>query len=421
MAGPVRVIEIRERGQRLFPRSDLVDDSGQTLILPEARELRAVEVRDVVDGVILVALGYIGYLPLTNNITLNIVPKFPIENLWTMLEVGGEDYRNILPTLRSYQTSTYHPPIHLLARSFCHYLKGALSAGFERSYYTRMRTGYYQPRMEFGRTISRYISRGNPVETVSNVFEFGLDSTVNQFVKRACLRFARVVPRTDEWKEERLLLQIALDTLQSVNARELGAFELDFDRSVSFRVRQHYAGMLRVYHLLLTGGGIAFSFAPGGKELPSFLFNLEDIFERFVRQTLVQGLHLAEIAVLDGNKHQGYLFEDSKVYRTKSDLIFRRSRRETIALGEVKYKPRLKEVDRYQIISHVTAAKSPIGILFTPANDGESQRLEHIGRLATGAQIYHYRMNIGGNLTKSQTRMIGDIQTLLSAPLSLVD
>ena len=417
MGGPVRVIEIRERGQCFLPRSDLVDASGRTLILPEARKFRAVEVRDVADGVILIALGFIGYLPFTSNITLNIAPKFPIDNLWTMLEIGGESYRNILPTLRSYQTSTYQPPIHLLARSFCQFLKGALSAGFERSYYTQVRTGYYRPRMEFGRTINRYISRGNPVETVSNILDFGLDSQVNQLVKRACLRFARVVPRTDEWKDEQIILQLALDTLQSVNDREPGALEFDFGRSVSFRVRQHYEGMLRVYHLLLTGGGIAFSIAPGGKELPSFLFNLEDIFERFVRQTFVQGLYLAEIAVLDGNKHQGRLFEDSNAYPTKSDLIFRRSKNELIALGEVKYKPRLKEADRYQIISHVTAAKAPIGILFTPANDGESQRLERVGRLATGAQIYHYRMNIGGKLTDSQARMISDVQTVLSAAL----
>lgn len=421
MAGFVRVIEIQERGQRFFPRTDLIDASGRSLILPETRELRAVEIRDVANGAVLMALGFIGYLPLTNTITLNIVPKFPIENLWTMLEVGGESYRKILPTLRSYQTSTYHAPIYLLARSFCHYLKGTLSAGIERSYYPRVQTGYYRPRLEFGPTINRYISRGNPVETVSRVFEFGLDSPVNQIVKAACLRFVRVVPRTDEWEEEHLLLQLALDTLQHVNEREPSVLEFDLEQSVSFRVHEHYAGMLRVYHLLLTGGGIAFTFEPGGKELPSFLFNLEDIFERFVRQTFVQGLREAGIVVLDGNKHPGYLFEDRSNYPTKSDLIFRRPKKEVTALGEVKYKPRLKEADRYQIISYVTAAKAPIGILFTPANDDESQRLERIGRLATGAQIYHYRVDVRSDISTSQTQMIEDVRAVLSAPPALVD
>jgi 5-methylcytosine-specific restriction enzyme subunit McrC len=129
----------------------------------------------------------------------------------------------------------------------------------------------------------------------------------------------------------------------------------------------------------------------------------------------VQGLSEEKIAVLDGNKHQGRLFEDNKVYPTKSDLIFRRSKKEVIGLGEVKYKPKLKEADRYQIISHVTAAQAPVGILFSPANEGESQRLERIGRLPTGAQFYHYRVNIQGDIRAAQAQMIRDVHAILPA------
>lgn len=415
MDRPVRVIEIEERGQRFFPRTDLVDASGRSLILPETRDLGVVEVRDVADGAMVMALGLIGYLPLTRTITLNVVPKFPIRNLWTMLEVGGETYQNILPTLRRYQSSANHAPIHLLARSFCYYLRGALSAGLERSYYPRTQTGYYRPRVEFGSTINRYISRGNPVNTVSSVFEFGLNSPVNQIIKAACLRFARIVPSLAEWQEERFLLQLALEILHRVDNRDPSSVSLHLERSVSLRIQQYYAGMLCVYHLLLTGGGIAFNLEPSGKVLPSFLFNLEQIFERFVRQTFVQALRETGIAVLDGDKHQGRLFEDSNIYRTKSDLIFRRSKKEVTAVGEVKYKPGLRVSDRYQIISHVTAARAPIGILFTPANEGESQHLERIGRLSTGAHFYHYRVNIGGDIREAQSRMIQDVREALRA------
>lgn len=418
MAVPIRVIEIQERGQRFFPRSDLVDPSGRSLILPATRTLGVIEITDVADGARLMALGLIGYLPLTSTITLNIVPKFPIQNLWAMLEISGESYRKILPIIRQYQTSKSPAPIQMLARSFFYYLKGVLSDGFERTYYSRIQTGYYKPRVEFNQTISRYFSRGNPVDVVSNIFEFGLDSSVNRIIKAACLRFAQVIPRDDDnWQEERRLIQFALDTLQRVQAQEQGAIDLDLNKSISIRLRGYYEGMLRLYQLLLTGGGIAFTFEPGGKELPSFLFNLEDIFERFVRQTFVLGLSEHKITVLDGNKskYQGRLFEDSRVYPTKSDIILRRSKQEIIGLGEVKYKPKLKESDRYQIISHVTSAKAPVGILFTPANEGESQRLEKIGRLATGAQFYHYRINIEGDIKAAQTQMVREVSTLLTS------
>lgn len=411
----IRIIDVEERGQRYFPRSDLIDPDGHSLILPETRELKALEFKDVADGVNLVALGLIGYLPLTSSITLNIAPKFPIQNLWTMLEVGGETYSRILPTIRRYQTTEKPAPIQLLTRSFCYYLRGALSAGFERSYYPRPHNGFYKPRVEFGQTISRYLSRGNPIETVSNVFEFGLDIPVNQIVKAACLRFAKIMPHTKEWENERRLIQIAIDTLQRVNEREPCSQDFFLNEAVSLRLQSNYEGLLRVYELLLTGGGVAFTFEPSGKELPSFLFNLEDIFERFVRQTFVDALREQKISVLDGNKHRGKLFEDSKVYPTKSDLIFRRGKKNVIGLGEVKYKPKLKEADRYQIISHVTAAKAPLGILFSPANEGESQRADRLGRLATGAQFYHYRVDINGDIKAAQDQMVRDISALLPA------
>ena len=414
MARPVSVIELQERAQRYFPRTELVDGLGRSLILPETRELKLVEVRDVGDGVKVMAQGLVGYAPLTETIALNIVPKFPIENLWRMLEIGRESYRRILSTLRRYQSKAEDPPILLLAKTFCHYLRAALGTGLERSYYQRVRTGYYQPHVEFGSTISRHASRGDTVHTVSSVFEFGLDTPVNQIVKAACLRFVRTIPRTSDWKEERHVLQLALDTLRRVNEREPAGSEFDLDRSVSLRVRRHYTGLLRVYRLALTGEGVAFAFGPHGQELPSFLFDLEQIFERFVRQTLAEGLRETGVAVLDGNKHQRRLFADSTVYWTKPDLIFRRSRKNgPIGLGDVKYKPRLVEADRYQIISHVTAANAPVGILFTPTKEDESQGVERIGRLSTGAEFYRYRVSLMGDIKTCQERMIEDVHSML--------
>jgi 5-methylcytosine-specific restriction endonuclease McrBC regulatory subunit McrC len=422
MPRQARVIEIQERGQRVFSRTDLFDSLGRSLVFPEVRNLNTIEITDVPDGVRVMALGLIGYLPLTSDITLNIVPKFPIQNLWEMLEIGSENYSNVLPIIRSYRTSSSLPPIQMLVRSFCHYLKGSISDGFERSYYPRQLTGFYRPRVEFGPTMNRFLSRANPVDTVSSVFEFGLDSPVNRVVKAACLRFAQLIPRGANWQEERRVIQIALDTLERVGKREPSALEFDLDRSVTLHLRANYSGMLRVYQLLVTGSGIAFTFEPGGKELPSFLFKLDDIFEKFVRQTFVNGLREYGISVLDGNKHQGRLFEDNKTFPTKSDLIFRNGMKYIVGIGDAKYKPSLKESDRYQIISHVTSAKAPVGILLSPSNDGQSQRLERLGRLSTGAQFYNYRVNIGGDIRLAQSKMISDVMSILpvSSPMNLL-
>ena len=315
--------------------------------------------------------------------------------------------------MRGYQTAPTSTPVEMLARSFCHYLRRALSAGIFHDYYKRQNTGYFRPRVEFGLTISRFLSRGNPVDTVSSAFEFGPDTRINRTIKAACLQFIPLIPPNDDWAQDRQLLQYALETLQRVQLSDTTSLIFNVDNAVPPRLRENYAGLIRVHHLLETGGGIAFWLETDGQELPSFLFNLEDIFERFIRQTLFGKLRGHDISVIDGNEKPGRLFEDSKDYTTKPDIVLKGKNKELLGIGEVKYRPRLRAADRYQLISHVTAAKAPIGVLFCPANSGEAQELERIGRLSTGAVFYKYRVRLEKDIGVVQDKMIQDIEHLL--------
>jgi len=118
------------------------------------------------------------------------------------------------------------------------------------------------------------------------------------------------------------------------------------------------------------------------------------------------------LAVLDGNLSQNYcpLFNDTKQFPTKPDLIFRR-RKQTIAIGEVKYKPKIEESDRYQVISHVMAAGSKLGIWISPSIN-EVSGMQYIGAINTGAKFYHYKINIAANLKDSQESMVKAIAAL---------
>lgn len=118
----IRHIDIEERGVKFFPREDLIDSYGKSLILTDTRKIGAIELRDVADGFNLMVMGFIGVLPLTSSITLNITPKFPIQNLWKMLEVAEEDYVHILTSVRRYESTESPTPHLMLARSFCYYL-----------------------------------------------------------------------------------------------------------------------------------------------------------------------------------------------------------------------------------------------------------------------------------------------------------
>lgn len=415
MAPNPRVVAIEERENRVFPREDLFDSAGYSLVLPETRALSAVELKDVRDGVNLRALGLIGYLPLTGEIVLNLRPKFPLNNFWRMLSIADDNYNRMLPVLRSYERANTTPPPHqILTRSFCYYLRAIMDLGLARSYYREPYTGLYKPKVDFARTVSRHLSRGDDLTISGDVFGFSANLPVNAVLKSACLAFLRLVPRDPQWLTERMLLLEALNALHRVRSNTMGVGDEALADMVPRWLQDHYRGALSVYAMLLGYTQIGFGYEAQGSEMPSFLFSLDDIFESFVRNVFRKALREKKIAVLDGNtpKHHGRLFLDNNRFPTKPDLIFRR-KKAVIGLAEVKYKPEIKEDDRYQLLSHVLAAQCKVGVWISPTAAGRTEGLSYIGSVATGARFYHYQIDISGDLDEASAAMTEQVTALL--------
>jgi 5-methylcytosine-specific restriction enzyme subunit McrC len=412
-----RLIDLREREKRVFSRSDLVDSSGRSLILPETRALMAVELRDTAEGISLQALGLIGYLPLTPSITLNLRPKFPIRNLWQMLSLADESYERVIPVLRVYESSSASAPQYMLARGFCHYLERILRSGLTKDYHSDTHEGYFRPKINFSGTVSKYLSRGDQVKTSSDVFTFSSRLRINGVLKSACLDFLRIIPRDRKWLRERALLIGSLNALDRVLPVRMNSGEHKLAMNLPTWSRGDYFGALDVYAVLLGFTGIGFLHEAQGSLLPSFLFKMDDIFESFVRNSLRHSFRDAAVSVSDGNvpRNHGLLFRDNKKFPIKPDIIIRKNKKGSIdAIAEVKYKERIEESDRYQVISHTVAAQSPIGIWISPALSEEDAGRTYVGEIQTGAKFYHYRLNISGDLNTARAGLANSIGSLIS-------
>lgn len=407
------IIELHERESRVFPRSLFYGTSGESLLLTETRELSVVELKDVAAGVELRALGVIGYLPLTHDIVLHITPKFPLRNLWSMLEVADEKYDRILPLLRTYESSDTVAPHQLLTKSFCHYLKDILSVGVARGYYQVAHRGYYKPKVNFGRTVSSYLSRGDEVNVCSDYFTFSTDLHANGLLKSACLAFLKIISVSGKWQAERRLLNSALNALDLASPRIMRQGDQDVSSGLPMWLRNGYAGALTIYSMLLGFTKVGFSYSPSGTTMHSFLFSMDFIFESYVRNYLSKALRAQKISVSDGNQgaHQRPLFVDNRRFPIKPDLIFKKGKA-VICLGEVKYKPRIDESDRYQVISHVVASGSPIGVWISPAVNKDAG-LEYIGKIASGQHFYHYKLDITSDMAISSLDMLNDFRAMI--------
>lgn len=408
------IIDLGERKPRLFPRDQLFDRDGRSLILAETRALKAIELRDVADAVELRARGLIGYLPLTPTIVLNLTPKFPIKNLWRMLEVADTEYEKVLPVLRSYQRADATPPHELLVKGFCHYAKSILSSGIARGYVQKSHRGYFQPKLNFARTVSSYLSRGDELNIASDAFQFTAGLRANEILKSACLNFLRLMPRSEKWEAERALLGDLLNALGSVHACQMQFGEQSLAFSLPHWLKVSYFGALTVYAMLLGYSRIGFAYEPHGTELPSFLFSLDAVFESYIRNICREALRQEKIAVLDGNKssHHRPLFLDNKTYPIQPDLIFRR-RKVVLGLSEVKYKEKLDEHDRYQLISHTVASQAKVGVWISPTPPNGKSGLSYVGKISTDAKFYHYQIDISGKLDSAENDLIEKIGNLV--------
>jgi len=398
----------------LFMREELIDQTGKSLVLPETRALSAIEMRDVSEGIELRVKGLIGYLPLTLSTVLNVLPKIPLENLWGLLALADEEYKRVLPVLRSYQHVGGTAPHQLLVRGFCHYLQVISNSGLYRDYHRQVHQGYFTPKVDFGQTLSKYLSRGDLINVSANSFAFSARLPLNAILKSACLDFLRVTPRTDKWKGEREVLRDALNALASVTSRRMRPGDQTLADAAPIWIRDAYLGALQVYAVLLGYTEIGFSYSAQGSEMPSFLFSMDNIFESFVRNTLREGLRSRRISVVDGNKpaHQQPLFRDNARFPIKPDAIIR-SGRQTLAIAEAKYKDKIEETDRYQVISHVMASGAPVGVWISPALSDATAGMEYVGAVSTHARFYHYRLNISSRLEEAKADMIASISRLL--------
>ena len=238
----------------------------------------------------------------------------------------------------------------------------------------------------------------------------------NAVLKAACIDFLRVAPRTDAWAEERRILTDGLSAMASVRSVRMAPGEEALAATVALWLRPDYRGALEIYALLLGQRKVGFAYEAHGSEMPSFLFSLDDIFESFVRNTLRDGLRDQGVSVVDGNKprHQRPLFRDNRQFPTKPDAILRRGG-SVVAIGEAKYKPKVNEADRYQVISHTISAGAPVGIWISPAELDHQAGMAYVGALGS-ARFYHYRLNISGNLDAACADLVAEVAGLVPAP-----
>ena len=174
-----------------------------------------------------------------------------------------------------------------------------------------------------------------------------------------------------------------------------------------------YLRALRLARLIVSGHGIELRGDGEDVSLPSFLVNMETLFEDYIRH--VMATRLTGVEVLNGNtKGRRPLFDDRGEPEATPDVVVRRGT-EYPLIGEVKYKSLEKRDDRYQVLAYGFSYRARDVVLVLPADSAEAAGLVSVGEV-NGLRVHRYRFDLAAtDLDASEEQFAAALRTLLLA------
>lgn len=410
----MRVLEASERSIVDIPLSEFLGDEGQLKIRPDLIGKGLVEVRQTNDVLKLRVNGLIGRLPVTSNLVLDVQPKFSINNLNRIVYTSRIGLSNPFFLDRPYEqtTSEEYLPVPLI-QSFSKALERLILQGLLREYIHEIVDSSPKPKINFIKSQQKFWSKLDPTKAVIERFNYCINNLPNQCLKLAAMKALSLSKSTEQLKELTPTLAASLRQLENVDFKspqEL-ANNLVNVRSSIPSFRKDYVRALTLALEIIRNTDVSLNSTTKGLALESYIISLDEVFEQYIRNVIFNiKKDDMSLVTVDGNKkrHQKPLFFDNNKYRIKPDLIVKNGPNITM-IGDVKYKIRAKEEDRYQIISHSLSYCVNKAILIyprrTPASASGVQRLGGVGTAEKHITIYEYYFDLAGDLRKEEEEL----------------
>lgn len=420
----MRIIDVIERSPFSLPVKDVLDENGGLSFLESIKSKNYFNVEFRSNTLTFVAGNYIGQIPLTGDIAINVKPKIPINNLARIISLGNQPVKCLNFFNRAYMVEgeVSNTLLEAIAQSLVSSLKILDAEGIYREYSVRdEHLPTLRGRINIPQFVRQNISKSMSRTLPCTFYELTADTLLNRLIKKAIFKIGEALSIQSTVAKELLsdltyfanrLTNIKLDHKKHVEEE----VRLYLQRNRLPVLRSYYLDIIDTCLLILDGSGVELVRTEGTTTLHSFLVNLENAFESYIREVLRQSAKLSKPVqrVLDGNNEgKSYLFSDSKKYDAKPDLVIG-SREKVIAIGDVKYKTKLSEADRYQLISHAISYKSNLAFFVTPLMDKTEVDANYIGKIGD-IKLYHYKVDLDShNLFKIEEQFSEWVENLIT-------
>ena len=423
-SGKYEVYECFERQAIDLPLSCVLNASGTLNILPEVKSRGYFDIDYRGDRLTFVAGRYVGLIPINDSVCINVKPKIDIADLVRLISIAGGELGVLRFFTRGYEKEkhTEEAIIILVLRTLLEQLHQVATEGMLKEYRQFQGDGFLKPRINFSRTLQQHWARGKFASVSWDRFEFTNDNDPNRLIKYTLWYCGRLLESCSVPSEIRRDLAEVYSFFDQVPLDHSKTFvpkvRVVIARQALPALRHYYYDVLNTCLFIVANESISLKVRGTDVDLLSFVLNLEDMFERYVRNVLRDGLELNDtsLKVLDGNKEgRSYLFIDSRAMEVKPDIVVRKNSK-TALIADVKYKLKINEGDRYQLIAHAYSCGVKKALFVIPSFENAVDGLVRRGQMnnVDGIEIFEYYMRLDADVENQEKLLVESVASLVS-------
>ena len=308
----------------------------------------------------------------SESLSILIRPKIGIPQLLSLICYAMSSYR---PRSELFDYPQYQGLQDILALALTSAARRAFANGLLHGYRAEEDELYaIRGRIRFDDQLRHRYGISPPIQVRFD--EFTDDILANRLVKAASYRVAQMRPR---FQTARKGLAWIVDMTDSVALEEFASADLP---NVRFdRLNDHYREVVALSRLILRHG--AYETGRGVIRAPSFLVDMNAVFQEFVTEALRQALGVPASQFREKSINS---LDDGHRIGLRPDLTWWDGAN-CIFVGDAKYKnvtgDRVPNSDLYQLLAYVTALDLPGGMLVYAhgESDVSTYRSRHTGKL----------------------------------------
>jgi 5-methylcytosine-specific restriction enzyme subunit McrC len=400
-AGAQKVFACKEHDPIAIPLRDLLTDAGTLDVYPEIASRGYFEIALRQGSLLLRATRFVGLIPISDRISVHVMPKAPIANLIYMVWRSGKELEGLSGFIRGYQEEpgTVNSPEELYVGSFISALNVLRASGPLRRYERRETDLELRGRLMVMPTVSRFIARGYRDRHVFEVFDHSADIAENRILKHTTQRLLRhfVAQPAGENLAIARQLKAVLALLNGVDANAVDTVTIA--RRVPSLMRslpathRFYEPALWLSYLIATRSGVSMDVV-GRAQFETVIIDVSLVFENYVRKICLEraATLLGGCEILDGNRWPVPLFATSEKHTVHPDMYFRREGR-IVAVADTKYKPEPSTQDRYELLAFCEALGVNHAAFVCPGT-GAEPLATHYGTTRTGRRLDVLRIDL---------------------------